>query len=43
VDLNPAAGISHTTFLQALGIPDAAERIARYTSWSDVAQASGLP
>jgi len=33
-NLNPMVGISHTTFQQALGIPDVAEKIARYTSWS---------
>ncbi len=33
-DLHPMVGISHTIFPQALGIPEVAEKIARYTSWS---------
>ena len=37
INLRPRVGISHTSFSQALGFPDVADRIARYTSWSDVA------
>jgi esterase/lipase superfamily enzyme len=41
VDVNPELGISHTTFSDALEIPDVGERIARYTSWSDLSVAAG--
>ena len=36
IDLRPRVGFSHTSFPQALGFPDVAERIARYTSWSEL-------
>ena len=34
-NLYPTVGFSHTTFPQALEVPGVAQRIARYTSWSD--------
>ena len=34
IDLRPRVGFIHTSFTQALSLPDIAERIARYTSWS---------
>jgi Alpha/beta hydrolase of unknown function (DUF900) len=37
VNLNSRVGFSHTSFTQALGFADIADRIARYTSFSDLA------
>ena len=40
IDLHSRVGFSHTSFAQALGFPDIAEHIARYTSWSELGSAS---
>lgn len=37
INLHSRVGFSHTSFTQALGFSDVAERIARYTSFGDVA------
>ncbi len=37
MNLRSRVGFSHTSFSQALGFSDVADRIARYTSWSGVA------
>ncbi len=34
-NLHSMVGFSHTSFPQALDLPDVAERIARYTSWNE--------
>jgi hypothetical protein len=36
INLYPQVGISHTTFPEALDLPEVAEQIAHYTSWTDV-------
>jgi hypothetical protein len=36
IDLHSRMGFTHTSVPQALGFSDIAERVARYTSWSDV-------
>jgi Alpha/beta hydrolase of unknown function (DUF900) len=36
INLYPQVGISHTTFSQALDLPEVAKQIAHYTSWADV-------
>jgi predicted esterase len=38
INMHSRVGFSHTSIPQALGLPDIAERIAHYTSWSDVSQ-----
>jgi hypothetical protein len=40
IDLRPRVGFSHTSFPQALGFPDVADHIARYTSWSELGRAT---
>jgi hypothetical protein len=40
---NPWAGNRHTNFTEALEIPEAAERVARFTSWSDLTRARRAP
>jgi hypothetical protein len=37
IDLHSRVAFSHTSFIQALGFSDVSERIARYTSFGDVA------
>jgi hypothetical protein len=36
INLYPQVGISHTTFPEALNLPEVAEQIAHYTSWADI-------
>ena len=43
INLHSRVGFSHTSFPQALALPDVAERIAQYTSWSDVRSAQARP
>jgi hypothetical protein len=36
INIYPMVGISHTSFPEALAVPDVANRIVRFTSWSDI-------
>jgi Alpha/beta hydrolase of unknown function (DUF900) len=40
IDLHARVGFSHTSVPQALGFPDIAEHVARYTSWSELGSTS---
>jgi Alpha/beta hydrolase of unknown function (DUF900) len=42
INMHAMVGFSHTAFPQALDIPSIAERIARYTSWSEVSLPAGV-